>query len=432
MRRIINAGLYVLFVLVFFEVVSFVVVLALSDQGRNEHLAAAVSNFHPLFKSQPSGGLRAPYERDDATNPFRFDPRTGYAFRPNTLYSTSIAIGPDGFICGTKCEPLGKIKPSGEFRAFVLGGSSVAGSGISNNEATIPARLQEILRTDPKLSTHNAIRVINAGVGGFFSNQELAYTINTLAQYDPDLVIFLDGYNDYIQWHYINYYPYAGRYAAYLDPSRQLHDYQLMEGWHRIRSPGGAILHTLNLAMETYPILYYMTTLAKHVRAMLLYMPPAAGMTKARADEPLKPLAPLEDTEKPSVASYLRNLDLASGAINAIGARGLFCLQPTLPLREPDGKPRKKELVGIEKDYVNSQTAVYLTDYYRLAEAGFRARIQNNNEHRRFCSLTDLLNDIAEEIYIDEIHYNDRGAWLVAEGLAEQIRLMLAPARTSQ
>ena len=68
--------------------------------------------------------------------------------------------------------------------------------------------------------TTKPVRVVNAGIGGFFSGQELGHLVNTVAQYDPDMVVFLDGYNDYIQWHYINYYEYAARYAAFVDPSQ--------------------------------------------------------------------------------------------------------------------------------------------------------------------------------------------------------------------
>jgi hypothetical protein len=52
--------------------------------------------------------------------------------------------------------------------------------------------------------------VINAGVGGFYSGQELTYIVTELVDYNPDIIIAFDGFNDaFFTW-------YADRYSARL------------------------------------------------------------------------------------------------------------------------------------------------------------------------------------------------------------------------
>lgn len=420
--RIVSTIIFCLYIYVFIEAVSFGIVYILSGHQGNEHLQHAIDRFHPLFTGRDDAGrLKPPYERDDETNPFRYDPRTGYAHRPNTFYATDLQISPQGFVCGTACEIIEKEKPPDEYRIFILGGSSVAGLGAGGNAKTISSQMAVLADADSTLAAGKTLKIINAGVGGFFSGQELTFLVNTVAQYHPDLVIFLDGYNDYIQWHYINYYPYASRYSPNLDPSRQQYDYMLMEGVQRVRSVGGATLHTLNLAVEQYPVFYYTAVLAKHVRAIGLYTAPE--QTGGALHNAAKPsMAPLDDTNKPSVLSYIRNLDLAAGAIRGIRARGLFCLQPTLPLKDTNDQPRKTTLAGREETFVSSSTAIYLTEYYKLAEERINQRQAFNDRSTRFCSLVPLFDKSMDEMYTDEVHYTDTGARALAGALLKEIQ----------
>lgn len=74
-------------------------------------------------------------------------------------------------------------------RIIIIGGSSAFGTGLNSDKETCACQLEQILN----------VEVINAGVIGYLSNQELIYLFMELVDLKPDLVIALNGFNDYLQ-----------------------------------------------------------------------------------------------------------------------------------------------------------------------------------------------------------------------------------------
>jgi lysophospholipase L1-like esterase len=86
------------------------------------------------------------------------------------------------------------VKPRGEFRAFCLGGSTVQGSPFAT-ETAFPAWLQISLTThDPGRSW----RLINCG-GISYASYRLAYVLEELLRYQPDLFIICTGQNEFLE-----------------------------------------------------------------------------------------------------------------------------------------------------------------------------------------------------------------------------------------
>ena len=84
-----------------------------------------------------------------------------------------------------------KEKPDDLYRVIILGGSTVEGDGAEDISSNLASHLKK--RLSKRISN---IEVINAGVGGYRSRQQLLYYITELYLYNPDLVIFYDGWND--------------------------------------------------------------------------------------------------------------------------------------------------------------------------------------------------------------------------------------------
>ena len=82
-------------------------------------------------------------------------------------------------------------KDPNTYRIFMVGGSTIFGSGATSDEKTIPAQLE-------KNFSENGyqVEIINAGVGAADSREE-AYKIRYMyKQFQPDLFIIYDGWND--------------------------------------------------------------------------------------------------------------------------------------------------------------------------------------------------------------------------------------------
>jgi lysophospholipase L1-like esterase len=72
-------------------------------------------------------------------------------------------------------------------RIIMVGGSTAFGTGLQHDDETFTHHLEHLLNAE----------VINAAVVGHASGQELVYLVTELVDLQPDLVITLNGWNDY-------------------------------------------------------------------------------------------------------------------------------------------------------------------------------------------------------------------------------------------
>lgn len=137
---------------------------------------------------------------------FQFDSYRIYSHIPHFTEGDGkknwIEINGQGF---RRSEEVIKVKPKNTYRVFLLGGS--AAHGISTAppyplvhiymDETIDFYLEKLIREKhPDINTE----IINAAVTGYQVFQHTSYLLSELLDYNPDLIIFVDGAND----HYMN------------------------------------------------------------------------------------------------------------------------------------------------------------------------------------------------------------------------------------
>ena len=86
-------------------------------------------------------------------------------------------------------EPHLRSHREGASRIVIVGGSSAFGTGLRGDRETFASHLEDLL---------DDTEAINAAVIGHLSGQELTYLATELVDFEPDLVIALDGWNDLI------------------------------------------------------------------------------------------------------------------------------------------------------------------------------------------------------------------------------------------
>ena len=94
---------------------------------------------------------------------------------------------------GFRGDEFSKIKPDRTYRIFMLGSSPMFGYGATSDETTIPGFLQKKFETT---DSDFKVEVINAGSSGAYSKTETLYVKHKLLDFDPDLIIVYDGWND--------------------------------------------------------------------------------------------------------------------------------------------------------------------------------------------------------------------------------------------
>ena len=83
-------------------------------------------------------------------------------------------------------------KSSDVYRIFMIGGSTMLGAETTN-DTTIPSILQKLFDTQ---FLDKKVEVINAGISGGNTTTELSLIKSKIINYNPDLVIMYDGWND--------------------------------------------------------------------------------------------------------------------------------------------------------------------------------------------------------------------------------------------
>ena len=117
-----------------------------------------------------------------------FDEWPFYQMLPNQHFET-ININSHGF----RGSDFSSIKPENTYRIFVIGGSTIFGTGTTSDSTTIPGFLQENFENN---EFSKKVEVINAGISGLFSGTEVGLIKQQILNFNPDILIIYDGWND--------------------------------------------------------------------------------------------------------------------------------------------------------------------------------------------------------------------------------------------
>lgn len=132
---------------------------------------------------------------------YEFDAYKNIRNTPNYVDTRGIRHNSAGF---RRSSEVSRARTPGSVRVFLMGASTAYGTGglwphlqreyeVLSNDSTIDAFLERQLRD----SLGVPVEVINAGIASQWSHHELVYLNQTILGYEPDLIVFLDGYNDW-------------------------------------------------------------------------------------------------------------------------------------------------------------------------------------------------------------------------------------------
>jgi hypothetical protein len=376
------------------ELLSFAVLVWRSARADDTTLAQAVSariHQHP-FLDREIKGVKS------SNNEYVFFPTTQHAFRADAVFN-DLKIGRHGFILNGAEDPADfPDKPPGLVRVIVLGGSSAAGATATGNDKTIPARLEALLNEGGGAR----YQVLNFGMGGNYSYGELTRVITEVAYLDPDVLVFIDGFNDA---HYAN-----------LEHVRSELDAPMMN-WADYSYQYFDIMAGLRGALRAPPPVM---TYAYLLVADLLGRGREGSVREQRealyAALPGRSLSDWVAKRDPRLTSVLRtNLDVAAAWAARNGVGMLAYLQPhpweykDLSCERAKGVPLMLKRLGPDVDegrYVETMRGAfqaYAKAYEELGAAYADA------PRVRFVDLRRAFEGVDACIYNDAIHYNDDG-----------------------
>jgi len=359
----------------------------------------------------------SPDNKIEYVNWWDFSPVFGIRPKPNLPFiydGTGLFLGTDnyGFVHNGDAARKLLPKPTNTYRIFVLGGSTVAGRGVSYNKDTIPAQMEKMLKENPDYNFN--IEVINAGVRGWLSFGELCYLAKELLYFYPDLIVVLDGINDFYYLHF------GGNNL----PNLSNEQISIMRIWNNQGIP--AFRYHLKAAI--FSICPSFTSFCKkiynQVRGRSYFMLLINSLNKnlnfdnITASRYTGGLTDVPVVNPSSYNSYIQNLKNIIGIcrVNNIGCIILF--QPTLGSgRKQLLSAEEKRLLGqIDADMRVGNAAALLTEYYRIVTKEFQAlKAAYQDDHIWIDDLSYVFDGIGANVYYDQVHYNAEGSRILAK-----------------
>lgn len=134
---------------------------------------------------------RKPYVENFPDVIYESHPYLPIILKPNTAFKPrNITINSLGY----RGKEFKALKTPGTFRIVCIGGSTIFGIGSSSDRTTYPQFLEDILNTKIQ---RQRFEVINAGVPGYTTAESLIDLELRILDLSPDLIFIYHGYNDF-------------------------------------------------------------------------------------------------------------------------------------------------------------------------------------------------------------------------------------------
>jgi lysophospholipase L1-like esterase len=287
-----------------------------------------------------------------------------YGNRPSQR-SASLTINAQGF----RGRDWTIEKRPNALRVVFLGGSTAFGYQVSSDERVYSAVVERLLKESPELAGRD-VEVWNAGVVGYGSAQELVLLTTRLADYQADLLVLFDGYNDF-------------NYARLM--------------------PQGAV--------EILPLHFYDVDrrLADGSRAWLGMMRSSAFFRRLvvlaqKRRDPASPFHRTSDNVAVASAQYKRNLEKIARVARLFGAKVVLAPQPELFHR--GGRiPAQEQALRAKLD---------AWGYGKVATAQYGAFVE---QAAAFVDTRPAFDALDAAVITDAAHLNDQGNEVVARFL---------------
>jgi GDSL-like Lipase/Acylhydrolase family len=348
--------------------------------------------------------LAAGYDGRHLMN-YQFDDYKNIRLTPGFRNTRGIAHNQQGFRRSTETA---RVKPDGVYRIFVMGGSTAYGLhsmssygqtkySVIRNDETIDHYLERYLA---ERLGQGRVEVINAAITSHYSHHHLIYLNQTILKYAPDMIVFVDGTNDY--------YPYEHGFDQFRDYAYQERAHQMLDeptvgawlqytGWWLFRKS-----HMVHLAGKTLQPLWQLAKRPWRTRARI-DVEPALTALRVNAE-----------------GNFVKMIERSALIVRHEGVTPVFALQPELVLTQ------RKVLSPLERQIYQELDTDWQENFVEYKN---RARPIVTEYARRaaersgglFFDLTDIYGDVEGDVYTDYCHLTPLGNQKLAEYLGERL-----------
>jgi len=323
-------------------------------------------------------------------------PYTIYKNYPNQKYEGG-TINSRGFRGDEVLDVLDKRK-----RIIVVGGSAALGSGVTTDSETFEVIMGGL---------NSQYEVINAGVVGFLSGQELTYIVTELVDYHPHIIIAFNGWNDlHEQWYHTAWFP-SNKEKDEIGFNNNFFCFQiekkLIDNYKTQTDVFQSFGRFFNTAVDKSILLSWLRI--KVARATQRFIPGKDSRGKNKAMDP--PVAAAYFTD--IVNTYTNNLRKMNDFCKSQGIKFVVVFQPELGLKANRTAQEQTMLTNYtfgSKNYAQEFPALYK----RFIECSIdilkkhKVEYVDINKEQNFAYSSQTL-------FADAVHTNKNGNEVIAE-----------------
>jgi lysophospholipase L1-like esterase len=276
---------------------------------------------------------------------------------------------------------------------------------IRNNE-TIDHYLEEYLASRVH---EKRVEVINAAITSHYSHHHLIYLNQTILKYHPDMVIFVDGFNDY--------FPYTKGFDQFRDYAYQERAHLYMAeptveawagytGWWLFRKS-----HLVHLAAKTIRPIWLSMKLRKPERAHI-DLPEA-----------------LENLAINAKYNYIKMVERNSLILRHEGVLPVFVLQPEIAFEQSKPFSAMERLIF---DEMNGHWQENFVEFKNKARPMVVNYMQDSTARTGsvFLDMTDPFRGLSDDAYTDYCHLTPKGNQRLAEEIGSKILPLIGGGQT--
>lgn len=336
---------------------------------------------------------------------YQFDDYKNIQLTPGYRNTRGVLHNSQGFRRSTDTS---MVKAEGVYRIFVMGGSTAYGLqsmsrygkekySVIRNDQTIDYYLERYLR---ERLGREGVEVINAAITSHYSHHHLIYLNQVILKYSPDMVVFIDGFNDYYEYQpgFDQFRDYAYRERAHqMLEAPTVEAWLAYSGWWLFRKS-----HMVHLAGRTLQPIWL------RLRKM--------GRDRARIDVDRA----LSELRVNAEANFVKMIERMALILRHENVVPVFTLQPELVFQQSKAlSPFERKIyhdldTEWQERYVEfkNRARPVVTEYARRAAEGSGAL---------FFDLTDVFGEMEDDVYTDYAHLTPMGNKRLAEYLGEKL-----------
>ncbi|MGI9628604.1 MAG: hypothetical protein ACR2QM_17350, partial [Longimicrobiales bacterium] len=248
------------------------------------------------------------------------------------------------------------------------------------------------------------IEVINAAIASTWTHHHLIYLNQTILRYDPDMVLFLDGFNDFYHFD-----PGHDEFASYAYSEHST-----------------VIMGPPSLRALVYGNAWWLSRKSAFAYTAFRGAQTLGRLIRGKPQEdPIDVEQALRGVAETFPANALSMIERTALILRHEEVRGVFMIQPMLLLEE------QSELVPLEQELFEFNVESYLPNYedfivraVPLVSAMEEEAVTQLGGH--FMDLTSIYAGIDGQVYTDYTHLTPLGNRVLADRVADEIAPLIA------